>query len=111
MFSRIDLFFPSGSCDIYSLPEVKGQSPKLGEVPTYVNTQHIDPQVLAALQGETEAACEPCGGATAKDSPRKDLFDMSKAQRRLLYVFKTDLLRSDLSVRQKKKKKFEAVSS
>ncbi|GAA6072008.1 SHC-transforming protein 3, partial [Tachysurus ichikawai] len=62
-----------GSCDIYSLPEVKGQSPKLGEVPTYVN---IDPQVLAALHGDSEAACEPCGGATAKDSPRKDLFDM-----------------------------------
>ncbi|KAF7696687.1 SHC-transforming protein 3 [Silurus meridionalis] len=64
------------SCDIYSLPEVKGQSPKLSEVPTYVNTQHIDPQVLAALQGDTEAIAEPCGGATAKDSPRKDLFDM-----------------------------------
>ncbi|XP_062867971.1 SHC-transforming protein 3 [Trichomycterus rosablanca] len=70
------IFIQQGSCDIYSLPEFKGQSPKLSEVPTYVNTQHIDPQVLAALQGETDVACEPCGGSTSRDSPRKDLFDM-----------------------------------
>ncbi|XDV38168.1 hypothetical protein PO909_007635 [Leuciscus waleckii] len=53
------MFFQQGSCDIYSLPEVKGQAPKAGDVPTYVNTQHIDTQT-----------------GTAKDSPRKDLFDM-----------------------------------
>uniref|UniRef100_A0A8C1W7E4 SHC adaptor protein 3 n=1 Tax=Cyprinus carpio TaxID=7962 RepID=A0A8C1W7E4_CYPCA len=53
------MFIQQGSCDIYSLPEVKGQAPKAGEVPMYVNTQHIDTQV-----------------GTAKDSPRKDLFDM-----------------------------------
>uniref|UniRef100_A0A672NJL7 SHC adaptor protein 3 n=1 Tax=Sinocyclocheilus grahami TaxID=75366 RepID=A0A672NJL7_SINGR len=58
------MFIQQGSCDIYSLPEVKGQAPKPGEVPTYVNTQHIDTQMLAALQGESETP------------PRKDLFDM-----------------------------------
>lgn len=68
-----------GSCDIYSLPEVKGQAPKAGEVPTYVNTQHIDTQVLAALQGESETASDSGTTGPAKDSPRKDLFDMSKS--------------------------------
>ncbi len=71
--------FRIGSCDIYSLPEVKGQAPKAGEVPTYVNTQHIDTQVLAALQGESETLSESGTSGTAKDSPRKDLFDMSKS--------------------------------
>lgn len=70
------MFFQQGSCDIYSLPEVKGQAPKAGEVPTYVNTQHIDTQVLAALQGESETASDSGTTGTAKDSPRKDLFDM-----------------------------------
>lgn len=69
-----------GSCDIYSLPEVKGQAPKAGEVPTYVNTQHIDTQVLAALQGESETASDSGTTGPAKDSPRKDLFDMSKSE-------------------------------
>uniref|UniRef100_A0A8C7MT33 SHC adaptor protein 3 n=1 Tax=Oncorhynchus kisutch TaxID=8019 RepID=A0A8C7MT33_ONCKI len=53
-----------GSCDIYSLPEGKSTVPKTGDVPTYVNTQQIDAQVLAALQAEQD------------NSPRKDLFDM-----------------------------------
>uniref|UniRef100_A0A673GZA7 SHC adaptor protein 3 n=1 Tax=Sinocyclocheilus rhinocerous TaxID=307959 RepID=A0A673GZA7_9TELE len=67
------------SCDIYSLPEVKGQAPKPGEVPTYVNTEHIDTQMLAALQGESEMPSDSGTSGTAKDSPRKDLFDMSKS--------------------------------
>ncbi|KAJ8402365.1 hypothetical protein AAFF_G00368540 [Aldrovandia affinis] len=64
-----------GSSDIYSLPEGKSQVPKMGDVPTYVNTQHIDVQVLAALQAESDTVMDgPVG--VAKDSPRKDLFDM-----------------------------------
>ncbi|XP_026091108.1 SHC-transforming protein 3-like [Carassius auratus] len=70
------MFIQQGSCDIYSLPEVKGQAPKPGEVATYVNTQHIDTQMLAALQAESETASESGTNGTAKDSPRKDLFDM-----------------------------------
>ncbi|XP_061071703.1 SHC-transforming protein 3 isoform X2 [Conger conger] len=64
-----------GSSDIYSLPEGKSQVPKTGDAPTYVNTQHIDVQVLAALQTESDAVTDPSGGGP-KDSPRKDLFDM-----------------------------------
>uniref|UniRef100_A0A8C1NXZ7 SHC adaptor protein 3 n=1 Tax=Cyprinus carpio TaxID=7962 RepID=A0A8C1NXZ7_CYPCA len=52
------------------------QAPKPGEVPTYVNTQHIDTQMLAALQGESETPSDSGTNGTAKDSPRKDLFDM-----------------------------------
>ncbi|KAA0719700.1 SHC-transforming protein 3 [Triplophysa tibetana] len=70
------MFIQQGSCDIYSLPEVKGQTSKPGDAPTYVNTQHIDTQVLAALQSETESSCDTGTFGAAKDSPRKDLFDM-----------------------------------
>uniref|UniRef100_A0A4W4E497 SHC adaptor protein 3 n=1 Tax=Electrophorus electricus TaxID=8005 RepID=A0A4W4E497_ELEEL len=55
MLISICAWFCSGSCDIYSLPEVKGQAPK-PELPTYVNTQHIDTQVRAALQAVMCAA-------------------------------------------------------
>ncbi|XP_042182434.1 SHC-transforming protein 3 [Oncorhynchus tshawytscha] len=66
-----------GSCDIYSLPEGKSTVPKTGDVPTYVNTQQIDAQVLAALQAEQDSmAAEGAAGTAAKESPRKDLFDM-----------------------------------
>ncbi|CAL8384945.1 unnamed protein product [Gadus morhua 'NCC'] len=59
-----------GSTDTYSLPETKGQASKAGEMPTYVNTQQIDAQVLAVLQAEADHASD------AKISPQKDLFDM-----------------------------------
>lgn len=46
-------------------------------MPTYVNTQQIDAQVLAALQAEAENVTKGMAAA-AKESPQKDLFDMSK---------------------------------
>lgn len=64
----------AGSFDISCLPEVKGQPPKTGEMPAYVNTQQIDAQVLAALQAEAENMTK----CVAAGSPQKDLFDMSK---------------------------------
>lgn len=69
-----------GSFDINSLPESKGQAPKTGEMPAYVNTQQIDAQVLAALQAEAENVTKGMAAA-AKESPQKDLFDMSKSWR------------------------------
>uniref|UniRef100_A0A4W4E4I6 SHC adaptor protein 3 n=1 Tax=Electrophorus electricus TaxID=8005 RepID=A0A4W4E4I6_ELEEL len=53
----------------------ESQAPK-PELPTYVNTQHIDTQVRAALQGDVNAACESGVGAALQDSLGKDLFDM-----------------------------------
>ncbi len=67
-----------GSFDISSLPESKGQASKTGEMPAYVNTQQIDAQVLAALQAEAENVTKGMAAA-AKESPQKDLFDMSKS--------------------------------
>lgn len=46
-------------------------------MPMYVNTQQIDAQVLAALQADAENASKGTIDAT-KESPQKDLFDMSK---------------------------------
>lgn len=66
-----------GSFDIVGFPESKSQAAKTGEMPTYVNTQQIDAQVLAALQAEAENVMKGMA-ATTKDSPQMDLFDMSK---------------------------------
>lgn len=68
---------PIGSFDIISLPESKGQAQKV-EMPAYVNTQQIDAQVLAALQAEGEIVAKGLASAAAKESPQKDLFDMSE---------------------------------
>ncbi|XP_070845040.1 SHC-transforming protein 3 [Chaetodon trifascialis] len=72
---RKPIFIQQGSFDISSLPESKGQAPKTGEMPAYVNTQQIDAQVLAALQAEAENVTKGMAAA-AKESPQKDLFDM-----------------------------------
>ncbi|XP_035797179.1 SHC-transforming protein 3 isoform X1 [Amphiprion ocellaris] len=72
---RRAFFMQQGSFDINSLPESKSQAPKTGEMPTYVNTQQIDAQVLAALQAEAENVTKGMAAA-AKESPQKDLFDM-----------------------------------
>ncbi|XP_022618552.1 SHC-transforming protein 3 isoform X2 [Seriola dumerili] len=72
---RKPIFIQQGSFDISSLPESKGQAPKTAEMPTYVNTQQIDAQVLAALQAEAENVTKGMAAA-AKESPQKDLFDM-----------------------------------
>ncbi|XP_029300965.1 SHC-transforming protein 3 [Cottoperca gobio] len=72
---RKPIIIQQGSFDINSLPESKGQGPKTGEMPAYVNTQQIDAQVLAALQAEAENVTKGMAAA-AKESPQKDLFDM-----------------------------------
>ncbi|MBN3276671.1 SHC3 protein, partial [Polyodon spathula] len=64
-----------GSSDVICQPEGKTQLPKIGEVPTYVNTQHIDVQSLVALQANSDTVINETAG-TARDSPRKDIFDM-----------------------------------
>uniref|UniRef100_A0A663EWN7 SHC adaptor protein 3 n=1 Tax=Aquila chrysaetos chrysaetos TaxID=223781 RepID=A0A663EWN7_AQUCH len=54
-----------GSLDICSMPEGNSQVTPTTEMPTYVNTQHINIEALLALQADAE-----------KSSPGKDLFDM-----------------------------------
>uniref|UniRef100_A0A3P8WUD8 SHC adaptor protein 3 n=1 Tax=Cynoglossus semilaevis TaxID=244447 RepID=A0A3P8WUD8_CYNSE len=65
---RKSIFIQQASFDIGSLPEIKGQAAKTAEMPMYVNTQQIDAQVLGIA-----------AAAAAKESPQKDLFDMSKS--------------------------------
>ncbi|XP_065518047.1 SHC-transforming protein 3 [Lathamus discolor] len=62
-----------GSLDML---EEKSQVTSTAEMPTYVNTQHIDVEALLALQADTESTF--CGTAddTKANSPGKDLFDM-----------------------------------
>uniref|UniRef100_A0A669R2D2 SHC adaptor protein 3 n=1 Tax=Phasianus colchicus TaxID=9054 RepID=A0A669R2D2_PHACC len=50
---------------IYGMPKGKSQAATTAEMPTYVNTQHINMETLLALQADAE-----------KSSPGKDLFDM-----------------------------------
>ncbi|XP_029474264.1 SHC-transforming protein 3 [Rhinatrema bivittatum] len=58
-----------GSLDICSQPEGKSHTSHIGEVPTYVNTQHLNMQALM----DVESASTDC---TKDISPRKDIFDM-----------------------------------
>lgn len=69
--------FP-GSLDIYSVPEGKPQVTPTGEVPAYVNTQHINMEALLALQADAESAFSGTKECIKDSSPRKDLFDMSE---------------------------------
>ncbi|CAB1318191.1 unnamed protein product [Coregonus sp. 'balchen'] len=59
--------------------------PKTGDAPTYVNTQQIDAQLLAALQAEQDSmAAEGAEGTAAKDRLMKDLFDMKPLEDAIL---------------------------
>ncbi|XP_061656292.1 SHC-transforming protein 3 isoform X2 [Phyllopteryx taeniolatus] len=70
---RKSIFIQQGSLDISS--ESKGPATKAGEMPTYMNTQQIDEQVLAALQAEAEQMTKGMAAA-ARENPQTDLFDM-----------------------------------
>ncbi|XP_053155478.1 SHC-transforming protein 3 isoform X2 [Hemicordylus capensis] len=66
-----------GSLDIYSIPEGKPNVTPPGEVPTYVNTQHINMETLQVLQADSENMFSGTAESTKDSSPEKDLFDMS----------------------------------
>ncbi|XP_057675526.1 SHC-transforming protein 3 [Corythoichthys intestinalis] len=70
---RKSVFIQQGSLDITS--EYKGPVTKADEMPTYMNTQQIDEQVLAALQAEAEQVTKSMA-AVARENPQTDLFDM-----------------------------------
>lgn len=69
-----------GSLDICSMSEEKSEVAPTAELPTYVNTQHINREDLLALKADAEITFS--GAAEAEDaeasSPGKDLFDMSE---------------------------------
>ncbi|XP_010205208.1 SHC-transforming protein 3 [Colius striatus] len=65
-----------GSLDICSMPEGKSQVTPTAEMPTYVNTQHINIEALLALQTDAESSFSGAADDTKESSPGKDLFDM-----------------------------------
>ncbi|XP_030326052.1 SHC-transforming protein 3 isoform X1 [Strigops habroptila] len=62
-----------GSLDML---EEKSQVTPTAEMPTYVNTQHINIEALLALQADAESTFSGTVDDTKVSSPRKDLFDM-----------------------------------
>ncbi|XP_032864806.1 SHC-transforming protein 3 isoform X2 [Tyto alba] len=65
-----------GSLDICSMPEGNSKVSPTAEMPTYVNTQHINIEALLALQADAESTFSGTADDTKESSPGKDLFDM-----------------------------------
>lgn len=58
--------------------EGKSQVTPTAEMPTYVNTQHINTEALLALRADAESTFSGTTDDTKESSPGKDLFDMSE---------------------------------
>uniref|UniRef100_A0A8B9BC15 SHC adaptor protein 3 n=1 Tax=Anser brachyrhynchus TaxID=132585 RepID=A0A8B9BC15_9AVES len=58
------------------VPEGRSQVTPTAEMPTYVNTQHINMEALLALQADAESTFSGNTDNTKESSPGKDLFDM-----------------------------------
>ncbi|XP_041567334.2 SHC-transforming protein 3 isoform X2 [Taeniopygia guttata] len=65
-----------GSLDICSMLEDKSETVPTGELPIYVNTQHINREDLLVLQADAESTFIGTAEDAEADSPGKDLFDM-----------------------------------
>ncbi|NXB68054.1 SHC3 protein, partial [Struthidea cinerea] len=65
-----------GSLDICSMSEDKPEVAPTAELPTYVNTQHINREALLALQADAESTFSGTTENVEASSPGKDLFDM-----------------------------------
>ncbi|NXB32954.1 SHC3 protein, partial [Eulacestoma nigropectus] len=65
-----------GSLDICSMSEEKSEVAPTAELPTYVNTQHINREALLALQADAESTFSGTTEDAEASSPGKDLFDM-----------------------------------
>lgn len=65
------------------MPEGKFNVASPTEVPTYVNTQHLNIETLQVLQSDAENVCSGTIESTKDSSPGKDLFDMSKPLKRV----------------------------
>ncbi|XP_068033298.1 SHC-transforming protein 3 isoform X2 [Anomalospiza imberbis] len=65
-----------GSLDICSMSEDKSKEAPTGELPIYVNTQHINREDLLVLQADAESTFSGTAEDAEASSPGKDLFDM-----------------------------------
>ncbi|NWR94415.1 SHC3 protein, partial [Furnarius figulus] len=91
-----------GSLDICSMPEKKSEVTPTTDMPTYVNTQHINTEALLALQADAESTFSGTTEETKASSPGKDLFDMKPFE---------DALRNQTSEAVLKKSTFTGCSS
>ncbi|NXC55469.1 SHC3 protein, partial [Aleadryas rufinucha] len=65
-----------GSLDICSMSEEKSEVAPTAELPTYVNTQHINREALLALPADAESTFSGTTEDAEASSPGRDLFDM-----------------------------------
>ncbi|NXN16011.1 SHC3 protein, partial [Indicator maculatus] len=86
-----------GSLDICTVTEWKSQVTPTAEIPTYINTQHINIEALLALQADTESTFSQTADDTKESSPGKDLFDMKPFEDALKNQTSEDALRKSTS--------------
>ncbi|NXO01684.1 SHC3 protein, partial [Rhinopomastus cyanomelas] len=86
-----------GFQDICSMPEETSQVTTTTEMPTYVNTQHINIESLLALQADAKSTFGGTALDTKDSSPGKDLFDMKPFEDALKSQTSEDALRKSTS--------------
>ncbi|XP_064032881.1 SHC-transforming protein 3 isoform X2 [Pogoniulus pusillus] len=86
-----------GSLDICAMPEGRSQVTPTAEMPTYVNTQHINTEALLALQADAESTFSGTADDTKDSSPGKDLFDMKPFEDALRNQISGNTLRKSTS--------------
>ncbi|NWW55523.1 SHC3 protein, partial [Ifrita kowaldi] len=87
-----------GSLDICSMSEDKSEVAPTAELPTYVNTQHINREALLALQADAESTFSGTAENAEASSPGKDLFDMKPFEDALKNQTSETMLRKSTSM-------------
>ncbi|XP_048146977.1 SHC-transforming protein 3 isoform X2 [Corvus hawaiiensis] len=87
-----------GSLDICSMSEDKSEVAPTAELPTYVNTQHINREALLALQADAESTFSGTTENAEASSPGKDLFDMKPFEDALKNQTSEAMLRKSTSM-------------
>ncbi|NXB13987.1 SHC3 protein, partial [Rhagologus leucostigma] len=87
-----------GSLDICSMPEEKSEAAPTVELPTYVNTQHINREALLALQADAESTFSGTTEDAEASSPGKDLFDMKPFEDALKNQTSETMLKKSISM-------------
>ncbi|NXI75563.1 SHC3 protein, partial [Rhipidura dahli] len=86
-----------GSLDICSMSEDKSEVAPTAELPTYVNTQHINREALLALQADAESTFSGTTEDAEASSPGKDLFDMKPFEDALKNQTSETMLKKSIS--------------
>ncbi|NWV53019.1 SHC3 protein, partial [Daphoenositta chrysoptera] len=87
-----------GSLDICSMSEEKSEVAPTADLPTYVNTQHINREALLALQADAEGTFSGTTEDAEASSPGKDLFDMKPFEDALKNQASETMLKKSISM-------------